>query len=67
MYEQVTLSELAVYHKVRCVPADEVSISLLFLRQGVEVLLDLKPHHARGRISKIVAKILGVHVDETSL
>ena len=40
-------------------PTDIVSITLLLVRKGVEVFLDLEPNHARGRVSKIAAKFLG--------
>jgi hypothetical protein len=41
--------------------ANEMSISLLLIRQGLKVLLDLQPHDARRGIGQVAAEFLGVH------
>jgi hypothetical protein len=41
--------------------ADEVSISLLLVGEGLEVLLDLKPDDGGGLVGQIVGELLGVH------
>lgn len=47
--------------------ADEVSISLLFIREGLKVLLNLQSNHGRGLVGKIVDQLLSVHVGRKSL
>jgi hypothetical protein len=44
-----------------CILADEVSITLLLVGQGVEVLGNLEPHDARRGICEIATEVFGIH------
>lgn len=46
--------------------ADKVSIALLLVRQGVKVLLDLKPDDRRRGIGQVLREFLGVHGEGTA-
>lgn len=43
------------------IPADEVSIAFLLVRQGVKVLLNLEADDCWGRVGKVLGQLLGVH------
>lgn len=43
--------------------ANEVSIALLLVGQGIKMLRDLQSHDTRRRIGEILAELLSVHVE----
>jgi hypothetical protein len=47
-------------------PADVVSITLLLLAQGIEVLLDLEPDGRRRGVRKVVCELRSVHLGRCS-